>query len=1200
MDSYELKKRFTFGVDSKSNAGGKPVSFLNDQNIVYIADGTIIVQDLHTNEQHHVECASHDGANGFENELQILGIDACDDVLVSIEESRFEPYSLYVTIRQCGKNKSFWNSIDCMKRFQIDIDEKIIAEKKPIRSRQQVIPISIHKETSLVASLLQISEDQFSLLCWGYEHGLLLSIDNFVENEADGNADNGSRTCTDPPLGSDENFYISFHHKENIICIQSSKRFWLYRLVPETTKQDKWSSRLINFPIHDDTLNEEYGDLTCHCWVKDSETRIVFGTKNGKLLVTDEGSIITSIDVGFSIESLLNHNSSFIVGGPDCVCQQYEEEPESINGSEGTNNVPQFLCKNAFFVKDTSSFDKDILLQSMVISPSLDKICIYLSHVNEIFMLDLKQCAEINGEGFVQVACGPGRIHSISSCIQKSIILTAGSDGAVRCWDYVRGKQLFCKYFTDALLSVSLHQSGLHAVVSFKDEVRCVHILIDDMKTFWQKRMQRKLCVGSVLSNGCHKFAIAYDVCIDVYDFYSGKITHEMKGHHKITQLRWRHGDGEILTMDESGMLRRWNVQHGALLAETSQFKAYTNTYFNLVSREEMWMIADGSVHILSQSSLETKHIGNRIEEQYLKIWCPSQVAVNEDSSFVLLLSHVSKDQKNDISPTSLRLCKVPFSGYADFAQYHSFHCVQLHSEIIFCASESSLYIMQLEDKAQINRTLITQISLSGENASKNRLGHNLVSEIYMEERNSIVNDLTSVLSELKADHEYKINLMRMKNEDEIFKLEEKLREAEFNEKDESQLVSNEKKRIMTRFEQEMNSLTNDHQQQILCIQNEHSIKIQKLFGQHKVQIDNWKKQLESLTNQKQELIAEKEKGLKQLEITQTNLLNERQLMTKLLSDDINTLQLELVERRDQVEDDIDTFIEDQKRHQESRLASERQATLKVVGENGILNKRTQALVQNIEDQKEAIKHLLFKEESDKDEIKALEKSIEHLLTLKKQKKKIYASKEKTNLRFKMRKEELGKLSILDDKLHTLKETLENDTVITNLKTKVEEKERLLAIYETEHTGIEKLLAFRGHEIREKHESLSKQSAKYVSLEGHLSTLRKELSFFIELINKPEALMQKLIERKCDESVQSTKRNNCQQVINNDSTAVEYEIENLTTESKDLSSLLLEQHKNDSEELHSLRAQNQVLLGTIRNIMEENVKAKKRLSKVIM
>ena len=63
----------------------------------------------------------------------------------------------------------------------------------------------------------------------------------------------------------------------------------------------------------------------------------------------------------------------------------------------------------------------------------------------------------------------------------------------------------------------------------------------------------------------------------------------------------------------------------------------------------------------------------------------------------------------------------------------------------------------------------------------------------------------------------------------------------------------------------------------------------------------------------------------------------------------------EFEETRKQLEEDVDREIEDLKEKYETKLASEREAALRLKGENGIMRKKFTALQKDIEDQKDEI-----------------------------------------------------------------------------------------------------------------------------------------------------------------------------------------------------------------------------------------------------
>jgi hypothetical protein len=297
--------------------------------------------------------------------LQIIGFVASFDVLVIVEEPKERPFKPAFSIFYCTSLEE-----GPVKSYEVDIDESIASIAT--YHRQQVVPICLHRETSTIAAMLRTSDDQFTLFCWKRD-GTLLS----------------EEILDDAMFQSDTNIQMSFHSNENLICVQGPSAFWLYRLVEV---KGNWSFRLINFPLQKFNPSEE-GNLTCHCWIIDSKTTIILGTDSGNILITEVGKKVFSMNVGFPVESLLGLCSGFVVGGPDSTCRIYSRSSVEL----------EFSCKNAFTIKD-SSIIKDIKLKSMAISHSNDKICVFLSEVNEIFTLDFNQSDDTGSDCFVQVA----------------------------------------------------------------------------------------------------------------------------------------------------------------------------------------------------------------------------------------------------------------------------------------------------------------------------------------------------------------------------------------------------------------------------------------------------------------------------------------------------------------------------------------------------------------------------------------------------------------------------------------------------------------------------------------------------------------------------------------------------------------------------------------------------------------------------
>lgn len=420
-----------------------------------------------------------------------------------------------------------------------------------------------------------------------------------------------------------------------------------------------------------------------------------------------------------------------------------------------------------------------------------------------------------------------------------------------------------------------------------------------------------------------------------------------------------------------------------------------------------------------------------------------------------------------------------------------------------------------------------------------------------------------------------------MKYEEESCNLEEKCEELYRNEEYESTRCNEHLGRLRNRFGVLSNTQNRYHSDQLLQIESDHNVELYKLFERHSVQKNYWDQQMEDVARSKQSVVQNNKKLITKTKDDLVNILNDNTSMAKTLQQELTSLRLDFTERRKQIEEDIDEHLYMHKLNYEQTILNERQSTLKVTSENGILCKRTNALIQSIEDQKEAIKHLLYREELDNEEINILEKNISSLDSTKKERDKILISKEKTSSRFKTRQEELTKFSLLDEKIKELNVCVSNDAAIPTTEKRLRNKEVLLNMYYSEHADIEKLFSFRQLEIDSKKEKLSKQIKKYKSLESKLEIMKKDMHYCTALINQPSKLIQFLLERNKDSHnlrIQRDEKN-----VSEDKTMAQ-----LNLSLNKLTNHLQIRTEREFQELNKLRSHNESLLDVIQKTMKKN------------
>lgn len=263
------------------------------------------------------------------------------------------------------------------------------------------------------------------------------------------------------------------------------------------------------------------------------------------------------------------------------------------------------------------------------------------------------------------------------------------------------------------------------------------------------------------------------------------------------------------------------------------------------------------------------------------------------------------------------------------------------------------------------------------------------------------------------------------------------------------------------------------------------------------------------MDEQRRQLVLSHERYVEQLSADFERKLDEEHHARMQLEDERGELSKELNEMQSQLEDDIDTEIENMKRVNESKLSLSRETTLKYKGENGIMKKKSVLMQRDLEDQKEEMKNLLLKEKELHDQIKVLEKEVSaHKKEIKIRDASI-GEKEKRIYELKKKNQELDKFKfVLDFKIRELKQQIEpRQLEIMNMREKIKEMDNELERYHKSNSALDNLIG----ELREKIEISQKQakerSMQAKKLENTFQTCRSGIQNAIVHIQTPAKLL---------------------------------------------------------------------------------------------
>jgi len=199
----------------------------------------------------------------------------------------------------------------------------------------------------------------------------------------------------------------------------------------------------------------------------------------------------------------------------------------------------------------------------------------------------LKGDMELNLEGaqphnpkfdYLQEPFHKGEITGLDVCIRKQLIVTGSKDKTVSIWNYETRKRELTHQFTEEVLAVAFHPSGLHLLVALTDKIQFCNILSKSLNSF--KQVTVKNCSEIRFSHGGHLFAAAMNSShIHVYNFYTTDCPLPMQytGHtNKVRCIDWFENDMGFASCGHDG-----NIYFFDLYTYKEQQKRNTDKDFN-------------------------------------------------------------------------------------------------------------------------------------------------------------------------------------------------------------------------------------------------------------------------------------------------------------------------------------------------------------------------------------------------------------------------------------------------------------------------------------------------------------------------------------------------------------------------------------------------------------------------------------------
>jgi WD40 repeat protein len=818
--------------------------------------------------------------------------------------------------------------------------------------------------------------------------------------------------------------------------------------------------------------------FTVHVWV--TAKRCIVGTENGDLLLFDNAfykqTLQTSPSAGVPVSSIATTNLGFVVGMADGGVFVYESHAGHV-----------YKRTRAYAVPDNAN---GAAVTGVAISPNDDSLAVTTS-TSQAWCMSLFNTDAVRAEEmrFQRLGCANhnGKVTGMDVCARKPLVVTCGVDKTVRVWNYKDRSIELMKTYREQPYSVAFHPSGLHIIVGFADKLRLLNVLMDDLRVY--KDLPIKQCCEVRWSHGGQYFAAVNGGLVQVYNSYTCEQINIFRGHTgKILSLYWSLDDTSIVSAGEDGAVyeRRLNV------ATRAQEYVQKGCKFTSALRSE-----DGKIYAVGDD-----RVLKEITERNVSKSMDFRVALTQ-----LMVSHPPQRMLFAGTATGLiRVLKMPLTG--DFRDYQAHSgpvtrlCVSVDDSVVFSVgADGCLCVLNVQE----NDGRLSKKDRPDAVAFSDEV---LVTKADLEEKQAMMNELKGKVDELTASNEYQLRLHDMNYQEKLKEVSEKYNLQIEHDRARVELLKDETQDLQMEFDEKTKALQQAHANKLHEEDLEHQKKIMKevdlyqelggRMSEEAAQYNEMVKDRHILAQQEVNKLREKY----EVELHRENLESQSVQEAK------DVIQREFGETMRQMEEDTDREITVLTGGCDSKLHAEKDATLRLKGENGIMKKKFSALQKDIEDQKDNIKTMSEKEEELNAHIYALEQKIlNHKVEISERDVTI-TNKEKGIYMLKRDNQELEKYKfVLDYQIKELKRQIEpREKEIADMKEKVMKMDGQLETYHKDNGALQETVEDLERRLQVKQNSIHVQRQKYRVSLSELQSMKNDVAEIVQHIQDPPRL----------------------------------------------------------------------------------------------
>mmetsp|Transcript_36831 Transcript_36831/g.108610 ORF Transcript_36831/g.108610 Transcript_36831/m.108610 type:complete len:1386 (-) Transcript_36831:299-4456(-) len=825
--------------------------------------------------------------------------------------------------------------------------------------------------------------------------------------------------------------------------------------------------------------------ITSQCWVpsdgSDAKERLLLGTADGEVMLlegTDARSVF-SAENGLAVVSLVCYSKGFVVGQEDGVVTIFEKDEKEVYRRTRAFTIENNPCK----------------VKYLAVSPSEEFLLCSLEN-NQLYTLmlsnqEIMKADEMNFD-VMGTSNHQGPITGMDICIRKPLVATVSTDRSVRLWNYVDRTCELVKHFPDEIYSVAIHPTGLQVLVGFADKLRLMTVLMEELKTV--KEIGIKGCRECSFSTGGEYFAAVNGTTISIYSTYTCENLGNLRGHNgKVRSLHWNPTDTHIVSAGMDGAVYEWRLKDFKREKENVlKGCAYSSV---LATPDCKTLYAAGSDRKIKEFE-EAPGAGTQITKEIDTGTSLTQVCLLPNAKLMFAATEAG----------ALRTYKYPLTG--EFLEIKSHHAsisrlrMSWDEQLLVTASDDGcvfFYDVKDRDAKAAARRDQERLDWSAEV---------LVTRSELDERKSRMAELEQQVAELTMQTEYQLRLKDLHLQERIKELTEKFTAEVETDRQKFELLLHEKNEQEMEYEEKLKQAEERSQQQLSTLDTQYQTKImaeverfQTLTQEKELLNERWDEQNALLVESHERVIAE-------LTEDYESKLAEEALRVEQLQQDKTQLEREFEEIKRQLEEDADREIEELKERYEGKLVAEKEVSLRLKGENGIMRKKFTALQKDIEAQKEEIKNLFEQKRELYATIASLEKDIASLKREIRERDETIGDKERRIYDLKKKNQELEKFKfVLDYKIKELKKQIEpREQEIADMKEQIKEMDGELERYHKTNSGLDLMIANLKLKVDGLQQEVLSQRSGRNDAEAMVRRMQHDLEGVVPHIQEPKAL----------------------------------------------------------------------------------------------